>query len=230
MENLSSSPDNPLNQKDLYILSNLDFHGLKVKKLNYKFDCCESAEANSFNKIIIHHSGKYDSIDKILNNHIIKKKYSTIGYHFVIGKNGVIYYSRDLKYAGAHTFGYNKNGIGIALLGDFNEEKPSEKQISSLKTLISTLISNFKIEFLFAHNEAIYKQIKHNFWKLNLPDLDLESFLDLEEYINFQKDVTTKILEFDASDETVSLIKKLKTCPGFNLYKPIGEIKSELKF
>lgn len=212
-----------------YILSKTTILGIPVEKINYNFQVQDSPTPTKFNKIVIHHTGKNKTINQIIKNHIIKKKYSSIGYHFMIGKTGKIYYSRNLKYAGAHTYGYNKNGIGIALFGDFNEDKPSQKQLESLKRLITNLKNKYSIKYLFAHNEAIYKQIKQKFWKLNLPNINPIEISTKLSYDGFQKEVTTKILENDTSENTISLIKKLKSCPGYNMYPIIVELKKEFK-
>jgi hypothetical protein len=143
----------------------------------------------------------------------------------MISKKGTIYYSRDLKNAGAHTYGQNKNSIGIALFGNFDEIEPNEKQIESLKILIGALKDEFKIKRVLSHNHVIYDMIKDKFWKLNLPQINPINIDTKLSYDTFTKNITTKILENDASDETVNLIKRLKSCPGFNMYKHMREIE-----
>lgn len=210
-----------------YMLSKTEKFGLPVKKVNYSFKVQDTTQPTKFIKIIIHHTGKSNTIQKIIDLHVKKNHWASIGYHFMISKKGTIYYSRELKYAGAHTFGYNKNSIGIGLFGNFDEVEPTEKQIESLKRLISTLKKEYDIKRVLAHNEAIYEAIKKQFWKLNLPDINPIEMSTRLNYDSFKKEVTTKILEFDASDETIELIKKLKNCPGYNMYKVMREIEKE---
>lgn len=208
-----------------YMLAKIEEFGLSMKKIHYDFKVQETNQPTKFIKVIIHHTGKNKTIQSLIDNHVRKQHYSSIGYHFMISKKGTIYYSRDLKSAGAHTYGYNKNAIGIALFGNFDEVEPSQKQLDSLNNLIESLKENFEIKTIFGHNEAIYKKIKEKNWKLYLPEINLLDIEDKEIYKNFTRDITTKVLEFDASDDSVNLIKRFQSCPGFNLYKSIKKLK-----
>tara|TARA_B100000780_G_C21126503_1_gene457282 strand:- start:3587 stop:3997 length:411 start_codon:yes stop_codon:yes gene_type:complete len=46
-----------------------------------------------------------------------KRGWSGIGYHFVIGLNGLIEYGRPVSKMGAHVRGHNKSSIGICYIG-----------------------------------------------------------------------------------------------------------------
>jgi hypothetical protein len=212
------------------MLSKTQKFNIPIKKINYSFKVQNTNKPTKFIKIIVHHTGKNNTIQKIIDQHVKKNHWSSIGYHFMISKKGTIYYSRDLKYAGAHTFGYNKNSIGIALFGNMDEVKPTQKQITSLKNLIATLKNEFKIKKILAHNQAIYDTIKKKYWKLHLPDINPIEINTRLNYDSFKKEITTKILEHNADKETISLIKRLKNCPGFNMYKIMREIEKENQF
>jgi len=142
------------------MISKIEKFGLKIKKINYSFKITNTNSPTKFIKIIVHHVGKTKTIQEIIDLHVKKNHWSSIGYHFLIGKRGQIYYSRDLKYAGAHTFGYNKNSIGIALFGNFDETEPTTKQIVSLNNLVDALKQEYKIKKVLGHNQAIYKLLK----------------------------------------------------------------------
>lgn len=208
-----------------YMLLKKEMFGLNVKQIYYDFKVQETTKATKFIKIIVHHSGNNRTIQQIIDNHVKKNKFSSIGYHFMISKKGTIYYARDLKYAGAHTFGYNRHSIGIALFGDLNEAEPSEKQLASLNRLVAALRSEYKIKKVLAHNHAIYDLIKKRYWKSNLPDINPIEIRNSDEFEAFAKKITTKILEKDADDYTVSLLKRLKRCPGINMYKHMKKIE-----
>ncbi|ODS32927.1 MAG: N-acetylmuramoyl-L-alanine amidase (T7 lysozyme) [Candidatus Scalindua rubra] len=100
--------------------------------------------------IVIHHSASYSgnasSIDKYHRNE--RGWTNGLGYHFLIGNgNG----SRDgqievgnrwnQQIDGAHAGNdeYNKYGVGICLIGNFENSRPTESQISSLLYLINYL-------------------------------------------------------------------------------------------
>lgn len=200
-----------------------------MKVVDYDFKLQKTNKPTKYIRATIHHTGKNKTLQQIIKQHIDKNRWSAIGYHFMIGKRGQIYYSRDLKLAGAHTFGYNRNAIGIALFGNLNEEEPTEKQIESLKKLIDGLTTKYTLREIIGHNEAIYRQIKDKFWKLNLPDMDILELDKKEIYEKFQKKISTKVLKQDASKLTVDLISKMTTCPGVHSYKYLKEIKYTFK-
>src|SRR5690606_114532 len=52
-----------------------------------------------------------------------QRGWSKIGYHFVIRRNGVIEKGRDISEVGAHVEGYNKNSIGICMVGGIDSGK-----------------------------------------------------------------------------------------------------------
>ena len=93
-------------------------------------------------RIVIHHTGREDySIESLKDFHVLKRGWEEIGYHFVIGngintKDGKIYSCREEKWGGAHVLGFNKDSVGIALIGDFDDALPSKKQMESLRLLL----------------------------------------------------------------------------------------------
>lgn len=107
--------------------------------------------------IIVHHSAT-DSGDANFFDYIHRRRGFNrgLGYHFVIDNgstagraDGQIEASRRWvkQQDGAHcnSSGMNKKGIGICLVGDFTDTKPSQKQMDSLVLLINTLRKNYKI-------------------------------------------------------------------------------------
>jgi N-acetylmuramoyl-L-alanine amidase len=106
--------------------------------------------------IIVHHTatdiGKALQVDRA---HHDRGFWNGIGYHFIIdngtlGKgDGQIEVSpRWIKQqVGAHckAGGMNDKGIGIALVGNFNEDQPTPNQIQSLTYLIKTLSQYYSI-------------------------------------------------------------------------------------
>lgn len=72
----------------------------------------------------------------------------SIGYHFVICRDGSIQVGRKLDQIGAHHKGYNDKSIGICLVGGQDEQgKPSDnftpKQRDSLNSLLMELSNQF---------------------------------------------------------------------------------------
>lgn len=100
---------------------------------------------DSINKIVIHHSaspsGKFSMYD-FAHWHIDpagRLNAPRIAYHFGIDPDGKVYQSNKLTSLSWHAPNANTNGIGIVLNGNFETEKPTEAQKSSLKKLIKYL-------------------------------------------------------------------------------------------
>lgn len=47
----------------------------------------------------------------------LARGFSSIGYHFVIRRNGVIELGRDLREIGAHAEGHNSNSVAVCMVG-----------------------------------------------------------------------------------------------------------------
>lgn len=73
--------------------------------------------------------------------HMDGNGWEDIGYSFLIGEDGRIYEGRGWGTIGAHTFGYNRNSIGIAFLGTFTNRIPNNAAINAIKLLMSCGVS-----------------------------------------------------------------------------------------
>ena len=112
-------------------------------------------------KIIIHCSatpeGRAVSVDTIRKWHT-NKGWSDIGYHYVIGLNGVVNEGRPVERQGAHVRGLNKKSIGICYVGgcDVNmkaKDTRTEAQRGSLRAFLLDLMDTYPNATLHGHNE-----------------------------------------------------------------------------
>lgn len=73
------------------------------------------------NRLVIHCSATTPNMDigaeVIRVWHVRDNKWSDIGYHLVIKRDGTIEKGRPLEQAGAHVAGHNHDSIGICLIG-----------------------------------------------------------------------------------------------------------------
>ena len=99
--------------------------------------------------IIIHCSATKPSMDigadEITDWHVKGNGWSDIGYHYVIRRDGSIETGRDLKKDGAHAKGYNKDTIGICLVGGVNDKGTPQdnftpNQFETLNTLVQDVL------------------------------------------------------------------------------------------
>lgn len=101
--------------------------------------------------IVIHHtaSTRDMTVQEIHQLHLNQgENWKGIGYHFYIDKQGVIWRGRPEEMSGSHALDYNSVSLGICLSGNFEIEKPTEKQIQSVTDLVKYLrkkYGNFKL-------------------------------------------------------------------------------------
>ena len=75
----------------------------------------------------------------------LAKGWSDVGYHSVIRRNGIIEIVRPIERVGAHAKGYNKNSIGICLVGGLNNaRKPDNNYTRAQKVSLYFLLMTLK--------------------------------------------------------------------------------------
>lgn len=103
--------------------------------------------------VIIHHTatsfGSVDSIDQV---HRQELGWQGIGYHFLIGNGqgmedgrieATFRWREQLDGAHAGIRQYNELGIGICLVGNFEEEEPTPAQMQAVCNLVASLKAEF---------------------------------------------------------------------------------------
>lgn len=120
--------------------------------------------AHGWKYIIIHHSATPRNSAAAFDRAHRRRGWNELGYHFVIG-NGtnsadgrVEVGPRWIKQKrGAHAGidRYNEYGIGICLVGDFDIDRPTAKQVESLVKLVAFLTHEYRIPFsrLLGHRD-----------------------------------------------------------------------------
>ena len=109
---------------------------------------------NVLNTIVVHHSAYPNAGPKDVQDlHIDRRAFADVAYHFMIGIDGTIYQGREINIRGAHVQGFNTGSVGIVLLGNFNEEKPTEAQLTSLIVLVDYLRFTYNIRYLAGHKD-----------------------------------------------------------------------------
>jgi N-acetylmuramoyl-L-alanine amidase len=104
--------------------------------------------------IIIHHSAtKQGGVESFRRAHKAKG-WRDVGYHYIIGngtqsKDGEIEKGRAENDNGAHCpdQGMNFKSLGICLVGNLQEQKPTEKQMHSLEILCRELMKEYGIPY-----------------------------------------------------------------------------------
>ena len=118
------------------------------------------------NLIIVHCSatqeGKDFTVDDITRWHKARG-FKTIGYHFVIYRDGSIHKGRDVSEIGAHCVGHNANSIGVCYIGGLaaDGKTPKDTRTDAQKSSLRELVAKLKAEYpgitVHGHNEFANK-------------------------------------------------------------------------
>ncbi|MAH03513.1 hypothetical protein CMI39_01860 [Candidatus Pacearchaeota archaeon] len=102
--------------------------------------------------IIIHHTERNNDFPFFVRlRHKYLRGWENIGYHYLIGnarpftKDGKLYSGRPENFEGAHTLRYNRNSLGVCLIGNFDKVIPSEKQFETLFSLLEQKTKQYNI-------------------------------------------------------------------------------------
>jgi hypothetical protein len=124
-------------------------------------------------RITIHHEGMDTDVEssmssvesqlrKIQRSHEERMHAGDIGYHYIIDSMGRIWEGRPIKYQGAHAGNgqANRGNIGVVLMGNFDIQRPSSAQLSSLKSLVAYLMAKYKVNVsgIYTHREIREKE------------------------------------------------------------------------
>lgn len=117
------------------------------------------------NLIVVHCTATIEGIDysvaEIRRWHI-KRGFSDIGYHYLIGIDGTLREGRNVNISGAHTKGYNAHSIGVCYVGGLDKNKkakdtrtPAQKE--TLLRLLKDLKSIYPNATIHGHREYANK-------------------------------------------------------------------------
>jgi hypothetical protein len=117
-------------------------------------------------KITLHHEGwtpvyftaaqdTADRLEVIRRSHLNRMTAGDIGYHFIVDRTGRIWEGRSLAYQGAHVKDNNEHNVGIMVLGNFDQQAPSDEQLNAVRTAVTTIRSQYRIAArnVFTHQE-----------------------------------------------------------------------------
>lgn len=112
--------------------------------------------------IVIHCSATPPSMDvdaaMVRGWHVNERKWSDIGYHYFIKRDGTIEKGRSLTRSGAHVKGWNKTSVGVCYAGGVDENgKPQDnrtaEQTRSLMMIAKTLEKRFEGAKVLGHRD-----------------------------------------------------------------------------
>lgn len=132
---------------------------MDIVKHTYKFTNTPKKRAKT-TRIFLHCSatkeGKDYTVDNIHRWHL-DRKFSGIGYQFVIYRDGTIHQGRPEDCSGAHTLNYNSTSIGICYIGGCNattgkaKDTRTPQQKESMYHLVHYLLDKYKLKLDDVH-------------------------------------------------------------------------------
>ncbi len=111
--------------------------------------------AKDIKKIIIHHTATTGNLNDpevairaIYQYHTITRKWGDIGYNYIIAPDGSVFEGRagGKKVVGAHAAKYNTGSVGIALLGNYQDEPLPGPMVQSLMALVADLSEEYDLD------------------------------------------------------------------------------------
>ena len=103
------------------LVSNDERFGSNVKSWQTNKAFMAPNKGRKLKRLIVHcsatHANQNVDAATIRRWHVEGNGWSDIGYHFVTGRNGLFEFGRPLEKAGAHTYGHNRDSIGLCLIG-----------------------------------------------------------------------------------------------------------------
>ena len=118
------------------------------------------------NKIIVHcaatREGRDFTVEDITRWHKARG-FATIGYHYVIYRDGSIHEGRPLEQIGAHCVGHNKHSIGICYIGGCASygKTPKDTRTPEQKEAMLSLLRRLKAQFpnatIHGHRDFVAK-------------------------------------------------------------------------
>ena len=117
-------------------------------------------------KVTIHHEGwrtvtftdqntTAARIEQIRTVHVRDRGWGDIGYHFIVDRAGRVWEGRPLQYQGAHVSENNENNAGILVLGNFDNQAPTDAQFRALVATVARLkqLNRINTRLIRSHQE-----------------------------------------------------------------------------
>ena len=119
---------------------------------------------NGVRRITVHHSALVTratsarstaaTLVAIREGHLARG-WADIGYHFAVDPAGRVIACRDLRHQGAHVADHNEHNVGVCVLGNFDEQRPTAAQLKGLHAALTGLAGRFRVPMrrVFTHRE-----------------------------------------------------------------------------
>lgn len=112
-------------------------------------------------RITLHHDGmttftstNYSAaksrVERIRTSHR-SQNWGDVGYHFLIDPAGRVWQGRPLSWQGAHVRAQNEGNIGICVMGNYMNQRPTQAQLRQIENFTATLMRMYRIPLREIH-------------------------------------------------------------------------------
>jgi len=127
----------------------------------------KSLPMNGVQRITIHHDAINSSglvrqadvarrLESIRRAHLARgSEWVDIGYHYIIDPEGRIWQGRPISIEGAHVAKTNPHNLGVMLMGNFDEHRPSQQALATLDAFVTDQMRRFRVPInrVYTHKE-----------------------------------------------------------------------------
>jgi N-acetyl-anhydromuramyl-L-alanine amidase AmpD len=114
---------------------------------------------NAIKTLVIHHSAVPPRVgpQQVAAYHVNRLDWPGVGYHFLVGADGIIYQANSVETISYHAANVNPRGVGICFLGDFTKEVPPSPQLLAGAHLVAWLMQelNIALDEVKGHKELM---------------------------------------------------------------------------
>ena len=105
--------------------------------------------------IVWHHTAgsKEQPLRNIADYHVRVRKWPGIGYHFAIDQEGKVFQMQAVTTVSYHAYMNNTPNVGVVLVGNYEEGRPSPAMKAAAKALTRYLRARYPIRHVYLHSE-----------------------------------------------------------------------------
>lgn len=126
----------------------------QVTLANLKTELARTQVARGIKEVVLHHTWSPTAAqyrgqatwEAIRRYHVETNGWSDIGYHFGVAPDESIWKLRPVTLSGAHVLNRNQHTIGVAMIGNFDEEDPAKNGLTTAVKVVRLLVERFKLK------------------------------------------------------------------------------------
>lgn len=110
---------------------------VRVERITIHHDAINSAGVTT-------QSAAQRRLNSIRDGHL-QRDFADIGYHFIVDPQGNVWEGRPLRFQGAHVKDQNERNMGVMVMGNFMEQRPTPAALAALDAFIASQMRRFAV-------------------------------------------------------------------------------------